>query len=115
VLDPGKGPKPQPGQFANVKYKGSNLEGETFDSGVYPIQVGMGGSIKGFEEGVKQLAKGGKPKVFVPSMLGYGPRGSEPKIKPNQVLVFDLEVLDISNTRPQQQPMMPVDTTSAAH
>ena len=30
------------------------------------------------------IAKGGKAKVLVPSAIGYGARGSEPKIKPNQ-------------------------------
>ncbi len=102
VFDPGQGPKPAPGQFVNVQYKGSNMAGQVFDSGTFPIQIGMGGSIKGFEEGVKQLSKGGKARVFIPSMLGYGPTGSAPKIQPNEVLIFDLEVLDITDKQPAQ-------------
>jgi FKBP-type peptidyl-prolyl cis-trans isomerase FkpA len=111
VTNPGQGPKPANGQYVNIKYKGMNLKGEPFDQGVYPLQIGVGGSIKGFEEGVKQLAKGGTGKVFVPSMLGYGPQGSAPKIAPNQVLMFDLEVLEISDKPIAQAPPPNIDTT----
>lgn len=106
TIAPGQGPKPAPGQFASVKYRGTSLDGQEFDSGVYPLQIGTGGSVRGFEEGVKLLSKGGKSRIFIPSRLGYGPMGREPKIKKNQVLVFDLEMLDITNT-PPAQPAMP--------
>ncbi|HEX2607395.1 MAG TPA: FKBP-type peptidyl-prolyl cis-trans isomerase [Flavisolibacter sp.] len=110
-LAPGSGPKPAPGKFASVRYNGMNLEGQTFDSGVYPIQVGMGGSIKGFEEGVRQLSKGGKARIYIPSILGYGPQGSPPKIQPNQILVFDMELLDITDKQPAPQAQPNIDTT----
>lgn len=116
VTDPGQGPKPAFGKHVTVKYSGSNITGGApFDAGVFTFQIGIGGPqgspVKGFEEGVKQLAKGGKGKVYIPSILAYGPRGSEPKIKPNANLVFDLEILDISDTAPQQMPQVNVDTT----
>jgi FKBP-type peptidyl-prolyl cis-trans isomerase FkpA len=113
VLDPGQGPKPKAGQFANVKYSGRTLAGKAVDAGVYPLQVGLGGSIKGFDEGVKQLAKGGRATVFIPSTLGYGPGGSAPKVAPNENLIFDLEILDISDTPPAAQPPVATDTTGA--
>ena len=109
VLNPGQGPKPKPGQYVTVKYKGTNFKGEEFDSGVYPMQVGTGGSIKGFEEGVMQLSKGGKAKVFVPSTLAYGARGSAPKIQPNENLIFELELTEISDNRPAQDQHSPDD------
>lgn len=107
TLAPGQGPKPKPGQWVNVKYSGSNLQGQVFDAGVYPLQYGMQGAIPGFEEGVGQIAKGGKARIFIPSILGYGPQGSPPKVQPNQILVFDMEVLEISDKpiQPQMQPM----------
>ncbi|MES2880834.1 MAG: FKBP-type peptidyl-prolyl cis-trans isomerase [Bacteroidota bacterium] len=107
MITPGSGPKPAAGQFANLKYKGTSLAGAEFDAGMYPLQIGMGGSIKGFEEGAKQLGKGGKAIIYVPSLLAYGPQGSPPKIAPFQVLVFELEMLDITNTAPAQ-PAMPL-------
>ena len=100
IITPGTDPKPTFGKYVNVKYNGMHLNGESFDAGNYPVQMGMGGAIRGFEEGIRNLGTGGKAKVFVPSMLGYGPRGSEPKIKPNEVLVFDIEVLSIGDNPP---------------
>ncbi len=115
VIEPGTGPKPTYGKYLQVKYRGTNLQGEEFDKGVFPLQFGMGRSIKGFEEGVRFLAKGGKARVFVPSMLGYGPRGSGDKIKPNEVLSFELELLDISDSlQPQEKPALP-DTSHEGH
>ena len=112
VINPGQGPKPALGQFANVKYTGSLLSGLVFDSGVFPLQIGMGGAIKGFEEGVKQLSKGGKGKIFIPSTLGYGPQGSAPKIGPNENLIFDIETLDITNTPPAPNQPATIDTSA---
>lgn len=105
-LAPGDGTKAKFGQYSNVRYKGMNLSGEAFDEGVYPVQIGMAQVVPGFAQGVNQLSKGGKARVYIPSALGYGPQGSPPKIQPNEILVFDLEVLDISDKAPasQQQP-----------
>jgi FKBP-type peptidyl-prolyl cis-trans isomerase FkpA len=111
TLNPGQGPKPKAGEYANVKYKGSTLAGQEFDAGIYPLQIGLGGSIKGFDEGVRQLSKGGKAKIFIPSMLGYGAQGNPPKIAPNENLIFELELLDISNTPPSPNQQVNVDTT----
>lgn len=102
-LVPGQGPKPHFKQFANVKYTGMDLNGQTFDSGVFPVQVGAGGAIAGFTFGVMELQKGGKARVYIPSALGYGQQGSPPKIKPNEILIFDLELLDVADMPQQQQ------------
>jgi FKBP-type peptidyl-prolyl cis-trans isomerase FkpA len=103
TISEGQGPKPKAGQYVKVKYTGKTLQGVVFDSGEFPMQVGMGGAIKGFEEGVKQLSKGGKAVVFIPSTLGYGKNGSGDKIRANENLVFELELLDISDTQTAQQ------------
>jgi FKBP-type peptidyl-prolyl cis-trans isomerase len=106
-LAPGQGPKPNFGQFSNVHYVGKHLSGEIFDQGTMPVQIGVSQVVFGFMEGVSQLSKGEKARVYIPSALGYGPQGSPPKIQPNEVLVFELEVLDISDKEPasQQQPV----------
>ena len=38
---------------------------------------------------------GDKYKLYLPPELGYGARGAGPKIGPNQVLVFEVELLDV--------------------
>ena len=120
MLNPGQGPKPEAGKFALLRYRGTNLEGQEFDSNekpnapLYPLQIGMGGSIKGFEEGVKAISKGGKARIFIPSILGYGSAGSPPRIKPNENLIFEVEVVDITDTPPASNQLPgKVDTTQA--
>lgn len=102
-LTPGQGVKPKFGQFANVKYKGLNLSGQVFDEGVYPVQIGFAQVVPGFAQGVNMLSKGEKARVYIPSALAYGSQGSPPKIQPNEVLIFELELLDISDKQPEQQ------------
>jgi FKBP-type peptidyl-prolyl cis-trans isomerase FkpA len=113
ILNPGQGPKLKVGQYGTVRYKGHKLSGEVFDSGTFPLQAGMGGSIPGFDMGARELAKGGKANVYIPSTLAYGPNGSGPKIGPNEILVFEMELLDISDTPPAQNPQGNIDTTRA--
>ena len=109
-ITPGQGPKPHYKQFANVKYTGMDLNGQSFDSGVYPMQIGTSQVVPGFMFGITELQKGGKSKVYIPSALGYGAQGSAPKIKPNQILVFELELLDVSDL-PAKQPQQQTPTT----
>jgi FKBP-type peptidyl-prolyl cis-trans isomerase len=116
ILSPGSGPKPKYGQFAMLRYTGKDLEGNVFDATekhggqLLPLQIGAGRSIPGFEDGVKQLSKGAKAVIYVPSVAGYGERGTpadpqsrEQAIKPNQNLVFEVEVVDIAD-QPTQAP-----------
>jgi FKBP-type peptidyl-prolyl cis-trans isomerase len=59
--------------------------------------------IAGWTEGLQKISKGGKIKLFVPPSLGYGDDG-RPGIPPGSVLVFDVELLDISSTPPAEAP-----------
>jgi FKBP-type peptidyl-prolyl cis-trans isomerase len=115
VLNPGQGPKPTIGKFVRVQYKGTHLSGEQFDAGVYDLQIGTGGAIKGFEDGIRQLGKGGRAVVFVPSVHGYGAGGSPPKILSDENLIFELELLDISDVPLPPRETQPSDTSHAGH
>ncbi len=116
ILNPGAGAKPDSGKQVSVMYTGFSFNGKKFDSNVDtsfqhtdPLQFNIGqlGMIAGFEEGVKQLAKGGKAKVFVPSSLAYGPQGNPPAIQPNENLIFEIELIDIKVAPKQQAPVLP--------
>ena len=97
------GELPKDGQTLSVKYTGKSLDGTVFDSNVdstfrhtepYNVTLGQGGSIKGFEDGLRNFGKGGKGSIYIPSVLGYGSQGSG-KIKPNSNLIFEVEILDV--------------------
>jgi FKBP-type peptidyl-prolyl cis-trans isomerase len=110
IINKGEGPLPDSGKQVSLKYTGTNLKGDKFDSNVDPafghtdtfkIVIGQMSSIQGFEEGVKQIAKGGKAKIYIPSMLGYGMQGAPPKIKPYDHLIFEVETIDIQVLKPE--------------
>ena len=112
VIQPGTGEKPKTGQFVMLRYTGKLLTGEEFDSNnkpgapLLPMQAGAGGTIIGFEDGVKQLSKGAKANIYIPSVIGYGAQGMPPKIGPNQNLMFEIEVVDITDN-PPAPPTLP--------
>lgn len=81
-----------------VNYKGTLLDGTVFDqndSTSFPLT----NVIKGWQEGLTLVGEGAKIKLFVPSDLGYGPRGTG-NIKPNSALIFEVEVLKVSKAAP---------------
>jgi hypothetical protein len=65
--------------------------------------------IKGLDEAVQLLNKGSVAKIYIPSMLGYGP-SPDPRtgIKPFEHLIFDITVLDIKDKEPIRAEMKPI-------
>ncbi len=122
ILEPGSGPNIDSGKYVTVKYKGQTFSGIVFDSNIdstfghtEPMgftvgTVGPGGMIKGFDDGIQLLKKGGKGRFYIPSMLAYGPQPPSKDIKPFENLIFEVEVLDILDKAPAQPQMQqPVD------
>lgn len=90
-----------PGQTVTVHYTGWLEDGTKFDSSVdrgdpfqFPLGVGM--VIKGWDEGVAGMKVGGKRKLTIPSQLGYGAAGAGGAIPADATLIFEVELLKIS-------------------
>ncbi len=88
-----------------VIYTGTFKDGAEFDGNdpktkpdAKPLtfQVGAGGVIKGWEEGVLGMLPGGVRKLSIPWKLGYGEQGRPPKIPPYTDLYFTIQVLEVS-------------------
>ena len=99
-LKPGKGPAAKKGDTVRVHYTGRLLDGTKFDSSLdrdepFEFTIGEGGVIKGWDEGVPGMKKGGKRKLVIPSDMAYGKRGSPPKIPPDAPLEFEIELVEI--------------------
>jgi FKBP-type peptidyl-prolyl cis-trans isomerase FkpA len=79
-----------------VHYKGSLFsDGTIFDqTKEKPATFPLGRLIKGWQVGLVHCRVGGKIRLFIPSGNAYGIRTITPKIPPNSILVFDIEVLD---------------------
>ncbi|AHM61924.1 FKBP-type peptidylprolyl isomerase [Flammeovirgaceae bacterium 311] len=100
VTERGKGNKPERGDNLVVHYRGKVLEGAQFDASYdrnepFTFAVGQGMVIPGWDESLLELPKGSKATIFIPSPLAYGPQQRGEVIKPNSILVFEVEVLDV--------------------
>lgn len=101
VITEGKGKKPLATNTVKVHYTGRLTDGKVFDSSVErgePIEFPLNGVIKGWTEGVQLMTEGSKYKFTIPSDLGYGDAGAGGMIGPNEVLVFEVELISIKDT-----------------
>ena len=77
-----------------ARYKGALLDGEIFDQTKdKPATFPLARLIKGWQIGVPLCRVGGAIRLIIPSALAYSIRDRGYLIPPNQVLVFDIEVL----------------------
>ncbi len=98
IIKEGTGPKPTATDKVKVNYRGSLIDGTEFDSSYkrgQPAEFPVNGVIKGWTEALMLMNVGSHYKLFIPSQLAYGQRGSPPVIGPSAVLVFEVELLEI--------------------
>ena len=99
VLTPGKGAVAKAGDTVKVHYTGTLLNGKQFDSSrgkdPFPVTIGKGMVIKGWDNGLPGMRVGGKRKLTIPWQDAYGEKGSPPSIPPKAALKFDVELLEI--------------------
>lgn len=62
--------RPQTDSYVNVDYKGSLINGNTFDSGSN-VGMSMTQVVAGFAEGLRQIHVHGDVEVYIPWQLGY--------------------------------------------
>ena len=99
VITEGTGPKPAYTDTVKIHYHGTLANGEVFQSTVQqgePAEIPISIVIPGWQEGVQLMPVGSKYIFWISPELGYGmtPPPNSP-IKPNSVLVFEVELLEI--------------------
>lgn len=97
-----EGAQAEKGKLVEVHYTGYLEDGTLFDSSVMrdePIQfpLGYGRVIKGWDEGIALLHCGEKARLVIPGDLAYGASGRPPTIPPNATLIFDVELISVTN------------------
>lgn len=115
VSKQGNGEKAAKGKNVKVDYSGFLLNGKCFDTSnaalakvnnvfqmgrpYEPLEltVGMGQVIAGWDEAITLMNKGMKMKVYIPSTLAYGNQQRSEDIIPNSILVFDMELMDVTD------------------
>lgn len=109
----GNGAYPKEGDTVEVNYTLRTLDGRIIDTSFEDVAkennlyneqrayeplsftLGGGGIIQGWNIGIPQVDKGGKGTLYIPSVYGYGNRGSGGNvIPPNTVLIFEVEVVN---------------------
>jgi peptidylprolyl isomerase len=98
----GKGPPAKPGDTLTVQYVGVSFStGDEFDASwdrgqPFPLQLGAGQVIKGWDRGLVGMRKGGRRMLTIPPELAYGREGYPPAIAPNETLVFVVDAVDVA-------------------
>jgi FKBP-type peptidyl-prolyl cis-trans isomerase len=98
VMREGEGAKPTTNDQVKVHYLGTLIDGTKFDSSYdrgEPAQFPLNGVIAGWTEALQLMPVGSKYKLFIPSNLAYGDRGTPGPIGPNATLIFEVELLEI--------------------
>jgi len=102
ITTEGAGATPIKGQDVTAHYTGKGLDGKVFDSDKdrpgpgLKFTLGYHQVITGWDEAFLLMKKGAKATLIIPSKLAYGPGGNPPVITPNEVLLFDVELVDIA-------------------
>jgi len=105
VIKLGNGALPSDTSKVKVNYHGTLIDGTVFDSSLErkePIVFQVNQVIKGWTEALKMMPVGSKFKLYIPQELAYA-GADRGKIKPFSMLIFEVELISIEKSMPQQQ------------
>ncbi|XP_060738346.1 FK506-binding protein 15 isoform X1 [Tachysurus vachellii] len=97
----GEGEGVENGDALEVAYTGwllqNHIVGQTFDSNLNKdkllrMKLGAGKVIKGWEDGMLNMRKGGRRLLVIPPALAYGSQGFPGRVPADSTLVFDVEI-----------------------
>ena len=100
VKEKGNGQPAINGKFLRVKYEGRVLATDSvFQANEYTFPLGESAVIEGWDQGLTELNEGGKGTLYIPGYLAYGSNDGPPANKPYAALIFEVEILKISDNR----------------
>jgi len=98
VIRAGTGGSPTLDDTVVAHYRGTHIDGREFDATDPkgdPASFPLRAVVPGWQEALPLMKTGGKWRIYVPPQLGYGEEGSPPVIEPNELLIFEIELLKI--------------------
>jgi FKBP-type peptidyl-prolyl cis-trans isomerase len=100
VIKAGTGTKPKDEDIVQCQYRGTLIDGTVFEESTAgkPANIKVAPLAPGLKEAIKLMPVGSKWEVYIPSELGFGSAGKPPKVGPDAVLVYNLEVSGIGAT-----------------
>ena len=100
ILAPGSGKQFGADDKINVMYKGTHVDGTTFDESKEPVVFSPGQVVPGFREALMMMRPGAKMIAVLPHDIAYGARGAGDVIKPYETLVFEIETPSLAEEAP---------------
>ena len=100
-IEVGDGDEAAPGHIVEVHYVGVSWStGAQFDASwdrgdTFKFGLGKGQVIAGWDQGVEGMKVGGRRRITIPPMLGYGKRGAGNVIGPDETLVFVVDLVAV--------------------
>jgi peptidylprolyl isomerase len=97
----GEGDEAVAGKVVEVHYVGVSWStGRQFDASwdrgdTFKFGLGRGQVIPGWDQGVAGMKVGGRRRITIPPMLGYGKRGAGGVIGPDETLVFVVDLISV--------------------
>jgi FKBP-type peptidyl-prolyl cis-trans isomerase FkpA len=95
IISQGSGPTPTITSTVTITYTGKRLDGSVFDQSTAPVSYKLNDFIEGWKVGLPLIQKGGHIKLIIPSSMAYGCNGYPPVIGGNNVLFFDIQLIDV--------------------
>lgn len=101
ILKAGTGAKAKESDLVKCQYSGALIDGTVFeDSKNKPANIKIAPLVPGLKEALLLMPIGSKWEVYLPSELGFGSAGKPPKVGPEAVLVYNLELIGIAQSAP---------------
>ena len=98
ILQTGEGQSPVAEDLVVVHYRGRLLNDTEFDSSYsrgQPAEFHVNRVIRGWQEVLQLMKPGARWEVYISPGLGYGERGAGGSIGPNELLVFEVELIEV--------------------
>jgi len=102
IIKDGKGSSPRPMDHCKIHVIGKNIEGKEFDNSYkkgtpHIIHLDSTKVMPSWYQALTRMKVGSKWKLYAPPELAFGvntPQGLD--IKPNELLIFEIELIDFS-------------------
>lgn len=115
IITEGEGDSPAAIDTVKVHYEGTDIDGNIFDSSIErgkPVEFPLNGVIPGWTEGVSLMKPGAKYRFYIHPDMAYGVNGRRDMrgnytITPNQLLIFEIELLDFKKGTPAEPAPAP--------
>lgn len=97
MTNEGAAPKITPNDMVTLTYTLKTIDGTVLQTNRGNERaMRASGFVPGFIEAISLMGKGGEMTALIPAELGYGLNAPGEGIGPNQTLVFDIAILDVT-------------------